>query len=260
MPNEFTGRGEALSAAGLSGLAGQIGVGLTEIRSVIQVETSGSGFFANRKPKILFERHIFSAQTKGQFDASHPGISDPVQGGYTGGPAEYDRLAEAIGLDRKAALMSASWGIGQVMGFNFAVGGFADVESMVAAMPVSEDRQMEAMVGFIRGNNIAGALKTHDWLAFATVYNGSGNAPHYAGKLQDAFAALDTGVGPDLRIRAAQLYLTYHGINPHGIDGVAGGNTKAAIKAFQTKAGLPATGELDDVTFAKLAEILDTVG
>ena len=117
---------------------------------------------------------------------------------------------------------------------------------------------MEAMVGFIRGNNIAGALKNHDWLAFATVYNGEGNAPIYGGKLADAFAALATGVGPDLRIRAGQLYLTYRGFNPHGIDGVVGGNTKAAIKAFQAQAGLPATGELDDTTFAKLAEILDT--
>jgi hypothetical protein len=258
MAEEFVGRGEALSAAGLTGVGGQIAVGLTELRSVIQVETSGSGFFANRKPKILFERHIFSRETQHRFDADHPDISSPDRGGYIGGPAEYDRLAKAMSLDRTAGLLSASWGIGQVMGFNYAYGGYRNVQDMVADMMISEDRQMIAMVGFIKGKKIDAALKNHDWNAFATVYNGDANAAVYGGNLEKAFAALSTGNGPDLRIRAAQLYLTYRGFNPHGVDGVVGGNTRTAIKGFQAQAGLPVTGELDDPTFAKLAEILDS--
>ena len=39
------------------------------------VETSGQGFLPNRRPQILFERHIFSTLTKRRFDASHPNIS-----------------------------------------------------------------------------------------------------------------------------------------------------------------------------------------
>jgi len=256
MTEEFVGRGEALSADGLKAKAAQIGVDLRQIRSVIQVETSGSGFFANRKPKILYERHWFSRFTKGKFDQSNPDISNPDAGGYIGGPAEYGRLAKAVALDRTAALKSASWGIGQVMGFNFADGGFADVEAMVQAMLVSEDRQMEAMIGFIKVNKIADALQNQKWLQVATVYNGSGKAAEYAGKLEQAFDTLGGAKSPDLRIRAAQLYLTYRGLDPHGVDGVNGKNTQNAIKAFQTQAGLPATGELDDTTFAKLAEIL----
>jgi hypothetical protein len=255
---EFTGRGEALSAAGLNAKATQIGVELRQIRAVIQVETSGSGFFVNRKPKILYERHWFSRFTKGKFDQSNPDVSSPDAGGYIGGPAEYGRLAKAIALDRTAALKSASWGIGQVMGFNFADGGFADVEAMVLAMMVSEDRQMEAMIGFIKVNKIADALQNQRWLQVATVYNGSGKAEEYGKKLAVAFDALGGAKSPDLRVRAAQLYLTYRGFDPHGVDGVNGKNTQNAIKAFQTQAGLPATGELDDTTFAKLAEILDS--
>jgi len=61
------------------------------------------------RAKILFERHKFSRATSGRFDETHPGISNPVQGGYgAGGAHQYDRLAEAILLDREAALEGAS--------------------------------------------------------------------------------------------------------------------------------------------------------
>ena len=51
--------------------------------------------------------------------------------------------------DRTAALQSCSWGIGQIMGENFALAGFADVEQMVAAMSASEDQQLVAMANFL---------------------------------------------------------------------------------------------------------------
>jgi hypothetical protein len=259
MPDEFRGRGAPLSDAGLATLTGQLGVGQPEIWAVIQVETRGSGYLADRRPKILFERHIFSGRTGGKFDSQHPDISNPQRGGYSGGAAEYDRLARAVALDRKAALESASWGLGQVMGFNFGVGGFPDAESMVKAMMASEDQQMSAMAGFIRSNKLDKHLQDHAWDKFASGYNGSSYADNnYDGKLNDAFTTLSAGNLPDLRIRSAQLYLTYRKIDPHGVDGLKGKNTTNAIKTFQTQVGLPATGELDDTTFAKLAEILDT--
>lgn len=257
MPMDFQGRGEALSDAGIAGSGGQLAVGGAEIWAVLQVETSGSGFLPDRRPKILFERHIFSGRTGGRFDAAHPDISNPKRGGYSGGAAEYGRLARAIALDRKAALESASWGIGQVMGFNFGVGGFPDVEAMVTAMQVSEDRQLALMAGFVEKNNLAAALQQKDWTAFARGYNGSSFADNdYDGKLKAAFQTLSGGKLPDLKVRAAQLYLTYAGLNPHGIDGVVGNNTKAALKTFQTQKGLPPTGELDDGTFNALKALL----
>src|SRR5207342_3941345 len=93
--------------------------------------------------------------------------------GYgAGGAHQYDRLAEAIPLDRTAALASASWGLGQVLGSNFEVGGFASVEDMVDKMVQSERHQLLGMFRFIDGNNLGRHLKNRDWLKFALGYNG----------------------------------------------------------------------------------------
>ena len=96
-----------------------LNVKFPQLPGVVTVETSGCGCLADRRATILFERHIFSEQTGGKFDSQHPDISNRTPGGYTHGPAEYNRLSKAAQLDRTAALESASCGLGQVMGFNF---------------------------------------------------------------------------------------------------------------------------------------------
>ena len=87
--------------------------------AVLHVETGGFGYLPSRRPVIRFERHVFHQLTAGRFDLEQPEISNPLPGGYIGGPAEYVRLNSASMLDADAALQSASWGIGQLMGYNF---------------------------------------------------------------------------------------------------------------------------------------------
>ena len=177
MALEFTGNSLALSSQGMASVAGQLSVGLAEIAAVFSVETHGAGFLSDRRPQILFERHIFSRLTGGIYDNSDPSVSAPTPGGYgPGGANQYMRLGEAIALDRQAALQSASWGLGQVMGENYQAAGFADVETMVAAMVDSEDAQLAAMGTLIEQNNLAKSLACHDWQSFARGYNG----PNYA--------------------------------------------------------------------------------
>src|SRR5579884_1549312 len=115
---DFTGAAIPLSERGFARVLDILNVGAPEIWTVLSVETSGFGYLPDRRPLILFERHIFSKQTGGAFDAGHPAISSAKPGGYAGGAKEYDRLGPAIVLNRHAALNSTSWGIGQVMGFN----------------------------------------------------------------------------------------------------------------------------------------------
>ncbi len=50
--------------------------------------------------------------------------------------------------------MSASWGLGQIMGANHASVGFGDVEDMVKAFVVSEDEQLKGMARFIAGSSL----------------------------------------------------------------------------------------------------------
>lgn len=183
---EFSGSGTALTSGGLDAVSETARLGLPEIWSVISVETSGCGFLPDRRPKLLFERHVFHDLTNGRFDNRDPDISQPTAGGYgMPGAHQYDRLAAAIQLDRNAALQSASWGLGQVMGENSKAAGFADVEEMVEAMVESEDRQLLAMATFITANGMGEPLTTHDWTGFARRYNGPDFAANdYPGKLQ----------------------------------------------------------------------------
>jgi hypothetical protein len=95
METPFVGKSRALSPVGIGAAAATLKVGTPEIWTVIGVETSGCGFLPDRRPQILFERHIFHRLTNGRFDDSD--ISDPTPGGYgPSGAGQYDRLARAL--------------------------------------------------------------------------------------------------------------------------------------------------------------------
>jgi hypothetical protein len=165
-----------------------------------------------------------SRLTNHRYDADDPDVSQPTAGGYgPGGAYQYGRLLAAIQLDRAAALQSASWGLGQIMAENHAASGFAGVEDMVAAMMASEDQQLAAMAAYLRATEMAELLQRHDWSSFARLYNGPNYAAHnYDGLLQQFHARYSAGPLPDLRVRAAQVYLQYRGFLTGVIDGIPG--------------------------------------
>jgi hypothetical protein len=249
----FIGQSRPLTSDGMATAATTMTVAVQEVWTVLSVETSGCGFLSDRRPEILYERHIFHRLTGGRFDDGN--LSDPTKGGYgPSGAHQYERLTAAMDLDRDAALKSASWGLGQVLGENFSAAGFASVDQMVQAMTDSEDAQLAAVSAFILENRLDRALRTHDWTSFARGYNGSAFATnHYDVRLRGEFQKLSTGVLPDLDIRAAQLYLTFLGFHPGPIDGFVGPLTRSAIVEFQGKNGLDQTGLVDDELLAKLA-------
>jgi hypothetical protein len=257
MADTFIGTAFPLDDAGQQAVLGVLGVGAAELWSVLSVETKGFGYVNDRRPQILYERHIFSKRTNRKFDASNPDISNPQPGGYgaTGGH-QYDRLQTAIELNRTTALESASWGIGQLMGFNCGQAGFDDVESMVTAMMSSENDQLMAMGKWIVKNNLDKPLSRHDWAGFARGYNGANFAINqYDKKLASAFSKYSAKL-PNLISRQAQVYLTYLGFNPGGIDGAAGPGTFKALNAFQAANNLPIESEITESTIASLKEIV----
>ncbi len=254
---EFVGKSLALSPDGLASAATQLSVGAAEIAAVFSVETHGAGYLPDRRPQILFERHIFSRLTGGRYDVSDPEVSAPTPGGYgSGGAHQHDRLTQAIQLNREAALRSASWGLAQVMGDNFRAAGFANVEAMVTAIVDSEDAQLSAMAGFIKANGLANSLATHNWSSFARGYNGPNYAINrYDVELNGFYQKYLVSAIPDLHIRAAQIYLQFRGFDPHGIDGILGRGTTDAIQAFQKSVGLNPTGAIDDATMLALLPV-----
>src|SRR4051812_27056520 len=229
----FQGASLPLSQAGMTKATQLLGVSPAEVWTVLSVETHGFGYLNDRRPAILFERHIFHKQTGGRFDAVNPAISSTTSGGYLGGAKEYDRLAQAVALDPHAALMSASWGIGQVMGFNFAAAGFASVEAMVAAMVQSEDSQLEGMASFVRTQGLNKPLVSHDWAGFAKGYNGPDFAKNsYDARLASSFQRYAAGPLPDIRVRQAQALLGFLGFDAGTVDGVVGKRTRSAVAMF----------------------------
>lgn len=243
-----------MTADGFNEGADRLSVRAAEIWAVLTVETRGSGFLPDRRPQILFERHVFHRVTRGAHDTTAPDVSQPTPGGYgASGAFQYTRLERALQLDRAAALRSTSWGIGQLMGFNAELAGYADVEAMITAMADSEDEQLRGMIGEITGSHLDQALRAHDWASFARGYNGPTYAKNrYDVRLAAAYERFAVGLLPDLTVRAAQVYLIYFGLDPGPVDGILGRKTRSAMAEFQERAGLPVSGEADEATLEQL--------
>lgn len=167
-----------------------LGCDVAAIIAVCTVEAPRGGFLASGAPTILFERHQFSKRTGSRYDLEYPDISNRTPGGYRGGEAEHARLVRAVALDRNAALMSASWGKFQIMGFNFSTAGFPTLQAFINAMHESEAAQLDAFVSFIQREGMASMLKFKQWADFAKRYNGPNFAINkYDSKLASAYTA-----------------------------------------------------------------------
>lgn len=151
----------------------RIGVGEDEIRAVLDVETRGTGFDSNGVIR-LFEEHVFYRQLPklSRQNAVAAGLAWPKwRSNYKD---NYQKLLAAYTFDPHAALMSCSWGLGQVMGFNHNLAGYDTVEDMIKSFAESEANQLEGMVEFIVVAGLDDELRAHDWAGFARGYNGKG--------------------------------------------------------------------------------------
>lgn len=157
------------------------------VKAVAEVEARGAGFFADGRPKILFEAHHFARLTKQQYNLTHPNISSKKWNKtlYLGGTKEYDRLKEAMALDPIAAIQSASWGAFQIMGFNYKSAGFASPAEFVNAQYKNEGEHLRAFLSFVKSMKLDTHIQKKDWEAFAKGYNG----PKYKDNNYDSLLA-----------------------------------------------------------------------
>lgn len=113
-------------------------------------------------------------------------IDDDVYG--SSGLHQYKRLVEAYGLDKSAALQSASWGKFQIMGFNFKPAGFGDVFAFVKAMSTGDPAHIKAFLKFAKSNAVLlKGLRTRDFEMIAAGHNGADwrkTNPEYASNLE----------------------------------------------------------------------------
>lgn len=187
----FVGKATPLADIDLPQVGHTIGVGEDEIHAVIDVEAAGSGFDKLKRPKMLFETHKFYAALSGanRDRAVSLGIAYPKwKRDY---PSDsYPRLFQAMAIDETAALKSASWGLGQILGSNYVEAGYDSPQQMVLAfVEGGEGEHLAAMVRFIKANRLDDELRSHNWAAFARGYNGPKYAENgYHTKLAASFA------------------------------------------------------------------------
>jgi hypothetical protein len=250
MNMRYQGPGAPISEDGMNQACERLNCDVETLWALLTVETRGFGFQHDRRPKILFERHIFHGLTDGLHDRDHPNLSASVAGGYTGGAEEYSRLQKACTLNEAAALKSTSWGLGQIMGFNAEKLGYASVGEMIDSFVKSEDAQLEGVCRFIQASSsLHKALCQRDWKKVAFYYNGSAYARNeYDAKLHFAYERYVQQGCPDVNVRAAQAYLTYLGFEPRGIDGVKGRNTISALNRFQASEQLETSDTINVAT------------
>lgn len=192
---DFKGPARALSSGDVEVIAGYLGCYVASVRAVVAVESEGKGF-RNWRPLILNEPHVFWRELgagEKRARAVKAGLAyrkwrtKPYPKTQDG---RYAWLDQAMKIDEAAALRSCSWGLGQMMGFNHAACGFADVRSFVQAMTVSEGAQLYAMARFIVSKGLQHHMRSRNWAKFAHGYNGSGYKKNrYDARLAEAWAA-----------------------------------------------------------------------
>jgi len=158
------------------------GVQVAMIHAFAQVESGGrSGFGPAGLPVIAYEGHIFRKHTKNAYDLTHPLLSYPYK--KKAGPewhannkdqeTAWTTLKQAMELDHNAALKSCSWGMFQVMGFNYDTCGYSNVDDFVAAMKAGARGQLDAFIGFCKKTGgLREALAAKDFKTCAILYNG----------------------------------------------------------------------------------------
>lgn len=187
-----------LTPADFDSAAKSLGAGISTaiIRAFAEVESGGrSGFGPEGLPVIAFEGHIFRKLTGKKYDTTHPRLSYKYvkkagpewQANNADQKTAWNTLRQAIELDSDAALQSCSWGMFQVMGFNYKGCGFASVDEFVASMKAGERGQLDAFVGFCKSSNaLLEAMRANNFAKMAELYNGA-DYGNYDVKIKNAF-------------------------------------------------------------------------
>ncbi|MCG6187824.1 N-acetylmuramidase domain-containing protein [Maribellus maritimus] len=191
-----------LSEQDLNDFAKQYDVELAAVKAVNEIESRGSGFLNDGRPKILFEGHIFWRQLVKLNLSPESALNEEnkdvlykkwTRNFYLGGAGEYGRLEKAVSISlepgfKEAAYASASWGAFQIMGYHYKSLGYASVDDFVTKMYEHEREHLGAFGRYLEKNNLIRHLKSKNWASFARGYNGPSFAANkYDEKLKKAY-------------------------------------------------------------------------
>jgi hypothetical protein len=199
---QYDGTELKLQPGDLASAMGLIGCTEAHGRTIIEVETAGKGFDTLKHVAFLFEPHIFykNCPKDDLQEAISQGLAYPHwkgPGSYPKTPAlRWAQFQKAVALDESAAISSASWGLGQIMGSEYEEAGYTSPQEMLVAFFRSEKDQVLAMVNLIKHRGLDKALRRFPDMdacrTFAKSYNGAAyEKNNYHVKLHDAYVRWD---------------------------------------------------------------------
>lgn len=211
MATTYSNTGQFVTDKEVSALAASSGIPFRQLKAVVDVESSGGGFRKDGFPTILFEPHVFNSVTKSKYLKSHPGLATR-NWNATLASGHYNKnqksvFDKAYALDPDSAVKATSWGLGQILGINYAAAGYSNPGLFMHGMRNSEHDQAVAMIKFINSNpSMKNNLINKNWEGFARAYNGPAYKKNkYDEHLRSAFErakdfavehkAASTGVG-----------------------------------------------------------------
>lgn len=193
----------------LKALAAHLEIDPATAVAVLTVESGGRAFDANGRMIIRFENHIFYDrwgkdntsvfEQHFQFNAvqrwlNHmwrPATHEAWRTSHTSQDEEWRVFEFARGLNDTAAKLSISMGGAQIMGFNYPTLGYDTVQQMFDAFSASERDQILGFFNFLRGrateSQRIAALQALDFVTFARLYNGPGQAVQYGAAIRTAY-------------------------------------------------------------------------
>lgn len=157
--------------------------------AILRVETGGlPGFCDNGKMLVRFEPQIFGdSQRQTEYGYTAP-WSAPTTAemkskwellGYSHGGTcdtnylDWDAFTAAQQINENGAYESTSYGMGQIMGFNYDKLGYKSAKEMYEAFSQSEEAQIRGVFSFIQSNKgLLNAAQHNDFNTFAKYYNG----------------------------------------------------------------------------------------
>lgn len=280
----FQGTGKRLQAGDVGKAARQIQIETAVLLAFLEVEAAGRGFDNFNRPKMLFEPHVFWRNLSGALrsTAARLGLAYArwKPGNY---PREsYTRLQAAINVAEEPAFLSASCGLGQIMGFNHAIAGNRTAKEMFETAKKGEFEQLVQLVTLMKSWRMNEMLRPgldytnpETWVPAVRKYNGSGfRKNNYHVKAANAYkkhsgqtVSVVNQVSPVLKIgskgepvRNLQADLETLGYTfKSGVDGRFGPETEKHVKGFQNMNGLTVDGYAGEKTLKKIAQQIETL-
>lgn len=180
----------------LTELANQNDIEAPVLKAIVEVESCGAGFYPldseyAGKCKVRFEADYFQkfASTRPFFLPPSLTVEASKNDSKYNGRMAYE---QAILQSPSSAIKATSFGIGQVMGFNYERAGYTSLIEFSNAMEESEANQLRAFVKFVISNPaLLVAAQQRDFVTIARLYNGANYLLRgYDKKLISAYQAL----------------------------------------------------------------------